>query len=109
MIAKLIAHASDRDSARRALVAGLRESTVIGLVTNLEFLQELLEWPETRDATFHTRLIDERHAQRGVVAPTAPPLLEHLAAAACTGWRSGAPSRPRWAAGPCGTTLPAGV
>jgi len=81
MIAKLIAHASDRDSARRALVAGLRESTVIGLVTNLEFLQELLEWPETRDATFHTRLIDERHAQRGVVAATAPPL-EHLAAAA---------------------------
>jgi len=81
MIAKLIAHGHDRESARRALVAGLRESTVIGLVTNLEFLHELLEWPETRDATFHTRLIDERHAQRGVVAPAAPPL-EHLAAAA---------------------------
>ncbi len=81
MIAKLIAHGPDRESARRALVAGLRESTVIGLVTNLEFLHELLEWPETRDATFHTRLIDERHAQRGVVAPAAPPL-EHLAAAA---------------------------
>ncbi|WP_127806029.1 biotin carboxylase N-terminal domain-containing protein [Hydrogenophaga sp. NH-16] len=81
MIAKLIAHGADRESARRALVAGLRESTVIGLVTNLAFLHELLEWPETRDATFHTRLIDERHAQRGVVAPTAPPL-EHLAAAA---------------------------
>lgn len=81
MIAKLIAHGPDRESARRALVAGLRESTVIGLVTNLEFLHELLEWPETRDATFHTRLIDERHAQRGLVAPAAPPL-EHLAAAA---------------------------
>ena len=81
MIAKLIAHGPDRESARRALVAGLRESTVIGLVTNLEFLHELLEWPETRNATFHTRLIDERHAQRGVVAPAAPPL-EHLAAAA---------------------------
>ena len=81
MIAKLIAHASDRDSARRALLAGLRESTVIGLVTNLEFLHELLEWPETRNATFHTRLIDERHAQRGVLAPAAPSL-EHLAAAA---------------------------
>jgi 3-methylcrotonyl-CoA carboxylase alpha subunit len=62
MIAKLIAHGPDRESARRALVAGLRESTVIGLVTNLEFLHELLEWPETRDATFHTRLIDERRA-----------------------------------------------
>lgn len=81
MIAKLIAHAPNRESARRALVAGLRESTVIGLVTNLQFLHELLEWPETRDASFHTRLIDERHVQRGVVAPAAPPV-EHLAAAA---------------------------
>ena len=81
MIAKLIAHGPDRESARRALVAGLRESTVIGLVTNLQFLHELLEWPETRDASFHTRLIDERHAQRGMVAPAAVPV-EHLAAAA---------------------------
>ncbi|WP_114969174.1 acetyl/propionyl/methylcrotonyl-CoA carboxylase subunit alpha [Rhodoferax ferrireducens] len=98
MIAKLIAHASDRDSARRALLAGLRESTVIGLVTNLEFLQELLEWPETRDATFHTRLIDERHAQRGVLAPAAPSL-EHLAAAALH-WlaqqRAGSPALGCW-------------
>ncbi|MBI2751840.1 MAG: ATP-grasp domain-containing protein, partial [Burkholderiales bacterium] len=98
MIAKLIAHASDRDAARRALVAGLRESTVIGLVTNLEFLHELLEWPETRNATFHTRLIDERHAQRGVAAPAAPPL-EHLAAAALH-WlaqqRAGSPALGCW-------------
>ncbi|WP_096696828.1 biotin carboxylase N-terminal domain-containing protein [Polaromonas sp. AER18D-145] len=98
MIAKLIAHASDRDAARRALVAGLRESTVIGLVTNLEFLQELLEWPETRNATFHTRLIDERHAQRGVAAPAAPSL-EHLAAAALH-WlaqqRAGSPALGCW-------------
>jgi 3-methylcrotonyl-CoA carboxylase alpha subunit len=98
MIAKLIAHASDRDSARRALVAGLRESTVIGLVTNLEFLHELLEWPETRNATFHTRLIDERHAQRGVLAPAAPSL-EHLAAAALH-WlaqqRAGSPALGCW-------------
>ncbi|HMM71133.1 MAG TPA: biotin carboxylase N-terminal domain-containing protein [Rhodocyclaceae bacterium] len=81
MIAKLIAHGPDRESARRALGAGLRERTVIGLVTNLQFLHELLEWPETRDASFHTRLIDERHAQRGMVAPAAVPV-EHLAAAA---------------------------
>jgi len=98
MIAKLIAHASDRDAARRALVAGLRESTVIGLVTNLEFLHELLEWPETRNATFHTRLIDERHAQRGVLAPAAP-ALEHLAAAALH-WlaqqRAGSPALGCW-------------
>ena len=81
MIAKLIAHGPDRDAARRALVAGLRESSVIGLVTNLRFLQELLEWPETIAASFHTRLIDERYQARGAAAASAPPI-EHLAAAA---------------------------
>ncbi len=89
MIAKLIAHGPDRDAARRALLAGLRASTVIGLPTNLQFLQELLEWPQTCDASFHTRLIDERYAPGasaaagaavGSAAPVEP--IEHLAAAA---------------------------
>ncbi len=80
MIAKLITHADDRDAARRALVGALRDSTVLGLATNLHFLQELLEWPETRDGSFHTRLIDERVAQRANTAE--PPPDAHLLAAA---------------------------
>lgn len=81
MIAKLIARGGDRESARQALAAGLRESTVIGLVTNLQFLQELLDWPETRNASFHTRLIDERYTERGAVSPPPVPI-EHVSAAA---------------------------
>lgn len=80
MIAKIISHENDREQARQALSAALRESTVLGLVTNLRFLRELLEWPETRNATFHTRLIDERRSESGALPD--PPPLEHLSAAA---------------------------
>jgi 3-methylcrotonyl-CoA carboxylase alpha subunit len=83
MIAKLVARGADRESARRSLAAGLRETTVIGLTTNLQFLHELLHWPQTIDGSFHTRLIDES----GVAAAATPrPVTEvpreHLAAAA---------------------------
>ncbi|NUZ08731.1 acetyl/propionyl/methylcrotonyl-CoA carboxylase subunit alpha [Piscinibacter koreensis] len=82
MIAKLIASGSDRDSARRALAAGLRDTTVIGLTTNLQFLHELLHWPQTRDASFHTRLIDESTAAATATPVTAAEPIEHVAAAA---------------------------
>lgn len=83
MIAKLVSRGEHREAARRALAAGLRNSTVIGLTTNLQFLHELLQWPQTIDASFHTRLIDETCGQGAAAAsaaPTVPP--EHVAAAA---------------------------
>jgi 3-methylcrotonyl-CoA carboxylase alpha subunit len=81
MIAKLIARGADRDAARRALAAGLRETTVLGLTTNLQFLHELLHWPQTVEASFHTRLIDE-NAAAGAARTAAPAPTEHVAAAA---------------------------
>lgn len=83
MIAKLVSRGEHREAARRALAAGLRNSTVIGLTTNLQFLHELLQWPQTIDASFYTRLIDEtcgQGAAAAAAAPTVPP--EHVAAAA---------------------------
>jgi 3-methylcrotonyl-CoA carboxylase alpha subunit len=83
MIAKLVSRGEHREAARRALAAGLRNSTVIGLTTNLQFLHELLQWPQTIDGSFHTRLIDEtcgQGAAAAAAAPTVPP--EHVAAAA---------------------------
>ena len=82
MVAKLIAHGADREAARLSLLAGLRNSTLLGLPTNLDFLCEVLNWPETRTSDFHTRLIDERYtaAHASVQKSQTPP--EHLAAAA---------------------------
>ncbi|MGK2897503.1 MAG: acetyl/propionyl/methylcrotonyl-CoA carboxylase subunit alpha [Burkholderiaceae bacterium] len=83
MIAKLVSHGPSREAARRALAAGLRDSIVIGLTTNLQFLHELLHWPQTVDASFHTRLIDESFSASTSVVRVAPAVpAEHVAAAA---------------------------
>jgi 3-methylcrotonyl-CoA carboxylase alpha subunit len=83
MIAKLVSRGANREAARRALAAGLRDSTVIGLTTNLQFLHELLQWPQTMDASFHTRLIDESFAGGAPAVKVAPVVpAEHVAAAA---------------------------
>jgi 3-methylcrotonyl-CoA carboxylase alpha subunit len=80
MIAKLIAHGADRDDAIASLLSGLRQTTVVGLTTNLEFLQQLLMLDETRNGAFHTRLIDERWS--GEPGARREPPAEHLCAAA---------------------------
>ena len=36
------------------------ETSIFGITTNQSFLARLIELPETRNATFHTRLIDEQ-------------------------------------------------
>jgi geranyl-CoA carboxylase alpha subunit len=46
MIAKVIAHGSTREEARRRLVEALRDTVVLGLTTNRHFLIRLLEHPE---------------------------------------------------------------
>jgi 3-methylcrotonyl-CoA carboxylase alpha subunit len=80
MVAKLITSAATRDAALRDLQAALDATTVLGVVTNLPLLKELVALPETRAATFHTRLVDERQAARD--ADATAPSFELLVAAA---------------------------
>ncbi len=80
MLAKLIVHAPTRDAALDRLSLALGETQVLGVETNCAFLRRLIELPDTRNATFHTRLIDQMLAERALGAPGAP--LERLAAAA---------------------------
>ncbi len=60
MLAKLIAHAETRDEALDKLGCALDETSIFGITTNQTFLKRLIDLPATRDATFHTRLIDEQ-------------------------------------------------
>jgi acetyl/propionyl-CoA carboxylase alpha subunit len=46
MLAKIIAHGSDRDAALTRLTAALDETLVLGLTTNLRFLRWLVQRPE---------------------------------------------------------------
>jgi 3-methylcrotonyl-CoA carboxylase alpha subunit/acetyl-CoA/propionyl-CoA carboxylase biotin carboxyl carrier protein len=60
MLGKVIAHGPDRESARRALVAALDETAILGLTTNAGFLRTLVASEEFRDATIDTAWLD-RH------------------------------------------------
>lgn len=62
MLAKLIAYAPTRDGALDRLKLALEQSVIFGVTTNREFLKHLIDLPQTRDSTFHTRLIDEQIA-----------------------------------------------
>ena len=60
-------HAGEADHARRDARRGARqigraldETSIFGITTNQDFLARLIALPETRNATFHTRLIDDQ-------------------------------------------------
>ena len=59
LLAKLIAHGVDRDTALRKLVYALRSLNVSGIQTNRDFLIRLMENDEFREGRFHTGFIDE--------------------------------------------------
>jgi len=80
MLAKLIVHAPTRNAALDKLDWALGETQVLGVETNIAFLRRLLRLPDTRAATFHTRLVDEVLAEWRIATPSAP--LHYIAAAA---------------------------
>ena len=58
MLGKVIVHGPDRESARRALVAALDDTAILGLTTNIGFLRALAASDEFRDATIDTAWLD---------------------------------------------------
>jgi acetyl-CoA/propionyl-CoA carboxylase biotin carboxyl carrier protein len=58
MLGKIIVHASDRESARLALLDALDETAILGLTTNAGFLRALVASDEFRDATIDTAWLD---------------------------------------------------
>ncbi|HEY4023390.1 MAG TPA: acetyl/propionyl/methylcrotonyl-CoA carboxylase subunit alpha [Pseudonocardiaceae bacterium] len=60
MLAKYIAHGPDRDTALRKLSAGLRGLTVLGVTTNIAFLQRLLADDDVRSGHLDTGLIGRK-------------------------------------------------
>ena len=77
MLAKLITHADTRNEALDKLSGALDKTSIFGITTNQEFLTRLIALPETRNATFHTRLIDDKIHQ--LVDKTKGPGTEALA------------------------------
>jgi acetyl/propionyl-CoA carboxylase alpha subunit len=84
MIAKLIAHARDREVALDRLAAALDETVVEGVVTNLPFLRWLVAHPAFRDGDVSTAFLTQFPALSPPPRPTPP---GPWAAAEGTGWR----------------------
>jgi len=59
LLAKIVAHASDRESARRKLAYGLRDLFAPGVTTNREFLIRVLEHSAFASGNYHTGFIDQ--------------------------------------------------
>lgn len=90
MLAKVIAHAADRDSALRALDAALADTAVLGVTTNVEFLRFLLADPDVVAGNLDTGLLDRRLPD---FAPV-PPSDDELIAAAAYRWLRSWPTAP---------------
>ena len=79
-MSKLIAHGDTREEARQRLLEALGQYEILGLHHNISFLMRLLERPEFRDSSAHTRFIES--AMSELAAPPAEALIEAAAAMA---------------------------
>jgi acetyl-CoA/propionyl-CoA carboxylase, biotin carboxylase, biotin carboxyl carrier protein len=59
MLGKIVVHGPDREAARRALVAALDDTAILGLSTNVGFLRVIAAGDEFRDATIDTAWLDK--------------------------------------------------
>jgi acetyl-CoA/propionyl-CoA carboxylase biotin carboxyl carrier protein len=62
MLAKIIAHGTDRAEALRRLDAALRDTVLLGLGSNIGFLRDLVADPDVRAARLDTGLVGRRVA-----------------------------------------------
>jgi len=93
MIAKIIAHAADRPSAIARARLALRDTVVLGVTTNIDYMRAILEHPEFFDGHTDTRFLD-RHFAAWCPQDHLDDAVWHVAAAlevlgAATGGRSG--------------------
>ena len=58
LVAKLITHGRTRAEARAAMLAALRSTAVLGVTTNLGFLQHIIDDPEIVRGAYHTQYLD---------------------------------------------------
>ena len=79
MLAKIIAWAPTRETARARLVAALGRTAVLGVTTNAGFLQELLGDPDVVAGRLDTGLIERRG--ESLTLPEPPPAEVYAAAA----------------------------
>jgi acetyl/propionyl-CoA carboxylase alpha subunit len=87
MLAKLVVWGQDRGEAAERMVAALRELTILGLRTNIDYLVRMLETAAFRDGALHTGFVVE-HADVLVPASVDAHLEDRVLIAAALGQRA---------------------
>jgi len=87
MIAKVIAHGPDRETARRRLVRALESMLLAGVTTNRAFLVQVLTHPAFVSGDLDTHFID-RHRAELTPAPEPTLVIEAAIAATIAGFES---------------------
>ena len=60
MLAKIIVHAPDRESACRKMAQALKDTVYLGIPTNVDFLARIIESPEFKAGQLSTSFLDEQ-------------------------------------------------
>ena len=84
LLAKLIVHAEDRETAIQRMQAALRDFIVHGVVTNIDFMQAVLDTDDFKQGKVSTRWV-EKNMESGSLLPDVQklaPALHNLIAAA---------------------------
>ncbi len=71
LLAKLIVHAEDRPAAIRRMQAALREYVIHGVITNIDFLQDILAHPDFQDGKVSTTWVEEAFRWHPPAVPAA--------------------------------------
>jgi 3-methylcrotonyl-CoA carboxylase alpha subunit len=98
MLAKIIAHGTDRLQALDRLAAALDETVVLGLTTNLRFLRWLVREPVVRDGVARIDSLERTWPPDDWSSRTVPPAAAWATAARAIGaggWRLNGPDRVR--------------
>jgi len=82
MQAKLIAWGEDRETARRRLLSALKETLLLGVISNKDYLHTVLETPAFASGHFTTGFVNEHLPQSKIAAAQPQPLQIMLAAIA---------------------------
>lgn len=87
MLAKLVVWGKDRGDATERMVAALKQLTILGLRTNIDYLIRILETDAFREGALHTGFVAE-HADALSPAPVDARLQDRILIAAALGQRA---------------------
>ncbi|MGY1661416.1 biotin carboxylase N-terminal domain-containing protein [Geodermatophilus sp. SYSU D00705] len=96
MLAKVVAHGPDRDTARARLVGALGHTAVLGVPTNTAFLRALLTDPDVVAGRLDTGLIERRGETLTAAAPVPPTVYAAAALALLVEAEPAGPVVDRW-------------